>query len=369
MGGVTALEDYLKRVAYVNGLKHNLINISQLCDANYKVLFTETQGTIFNQNDEVGLIAPRTRDVYVIDMLSFNKESNACFFAKASQIENLNEVKIHYYEKGMERPHYIVFRGKEMEETVHVTFSEDDEAISQSSIEGDVINFNENRSFPIMNSLNQGAKLLSALAILKNGIVMKNKARVVAQGYNQQERIYYEETFAPVARLEAIRIFLAYAAYMGFMVYQMDVKSYFLNGKISKEVYVQQPPGFESSEYPNHVSDHASVKYPILPPNNLGPDESGVSVNETLFKGIIGSLMYLTASITDIQFSTCLCARYQANLKESHLVAVKRIFKCLKGTTNLSLWYPKGPGFDLKAYSDSDYTGCNLDRKSISRGC
>nr|GEU79076.1 retrovirus-related Pol polyprotein from transposon TNT 1-94 [Tanacetum cinerariifolium] len=87
----------------------------------------------------------------------------------------------------------------------------------------------------------------------KNGIVIMNKERLVAQGYNQYEGIDYEETFAPVVRLEAIRIFLAYAAYMGFMMYQMDVKSAFLNGKISKEVYVQQPLGFESSEYPNHV--------------------------------------------------------------------------------------------------------------------
>ncbi|GKC59297.1 retrovirus-related pol polyprotein from transposon TNT 1-94 [Tanacetum coccineum] len=72
------------RVAYVNGLKHNLISISQLCDANFKVLFTKTQGTIFNQNDEVVLISPRRRDVYIIDMSSFNKESNACFLGKAS---------------------------------------------------------------------------------------------------------------------------------------------------------------------------------------------------------------------------------------------------------------------------------------------
>ncbi|GKC34136.1 retrovirus-related pol polyprotein from transposon TNT 1-94, partial [Tanacetum coccineum] len=76
-------------VAYVNGLKHNLISISQLCDANYKVLFTKTQGTIYNQNDKVVLIAPRRRDVYVIDMSSFNKERNACFFAKASPSINL----------------------------------------------------------------------------------------------------------------------------------------------------------------------------------------------------------------------------------------------------------------------------------------
>ncbi|GKD20494.1 retrovirus-related pol polyprotein from transposon TNT 1-94 [Tanacetum coccineum] len=137
-------------------------------------------------------------------------------------------------------------------------------------------------------------------------------------GYNQQEGIDYEETFAPVARLEAIRIFLAYAAYIGFMVYQMDVKSAFLNGKILEEVYVQQPPS----------------EMPYASPNNLGPDESGVSVNETLFRGMIGSLMYLTASRPDIRFSTCLCA-----------------------------------SFDLKAYSDSDYAGCNLGRKSTSGGC
>ncbi|GJS75938.1 retrovirus-related pol polyprotein from transposon TNT 1-94 [Tanacetum coccineum] len=87
----------------------------------------------------------------------------------------------------------------------------------------------------------------------ENGIVIKNNARLAAQGYNQQERIDYEETFVPIIGLEAIRIFLAYAVYMGFMVYQMDVKSAFLNGKISEEVYVQQPLGFESSEFPNHV--------------------------------------------------------------------------------------------------------------------
>ncbi|GJT08722.1 uncharacterized mitochondrial protein-like protein [Tanacetum coccineum] len=182
----------------------------------------------------------------------------------------------------------------------------------------------------------------------ENGVVIKNKAKLDAQGYNQQEWIDYEETFAPVARLEAIRIFLAYAAYMGFMVYQMDVKSAFLNGKISKECLSEMP--------------YASLQ-------QFSPDESGVSVNETLFRGMIGSLMYLTASRPDIQFSTCLCARYQVNPKESHLVVVKRIFRYLKGTPNLGLWYPKGSGFDLKAYSDSDYAECNLDRKSTSGGC
>ncbi|GJR81338.1 retrovirus-related pol polyprotein from transposon TNT 1-94 [Tanacetum coccineum] len=123
------------------------------------------------------------------------------------------------------------------------------------------------------------------------------------KGYIQEEGIYYDETFAPIARLEGIRKFLAYATYMGFMVYQMDVNSAFKNWKLTKEVYVQQPPRFKSSEFPNYVckldkyvkdllkkyelADYALVKCLILPSNNLCPDESGVSVNETQFRGMI----------------------------------------------------------------------------------
>ncbi|KAJ9544464.1 hypothetical protein OSB04_024171 [Centaurea solstitialis] len=87
----------------------------------------------------------------------------------------------------------------------------------------------------------------------ENGVVLRNKAKLVAQGYCQEEGIDYDETFAHVARLEAIRIFLAYAAQRGFKVYQIDFKSVFLNGKLKEEVYVKQPPGFESERYPNHV--------------------------------------------------------------------------------------------------------------------
>ncbi|GJW36096.1 retrovirus-related pol polyprotein from transposon TNT 1-94 [Tanacetum coccineum] len=274
----------------------------------------------------------------------------------------------------------------------------------------------------------------------------RNKARLVAQGYDQQEGIDYDETFALVARLEAIRIFLAFATYMSFIVYQMDVKSAFLNGKQKEEVYVKQPPGFESNEFPNHVckldkalyglkqaprewyetlltflTEHkfvrgkidntlfvyktqtdvilvqiyvddiifrstntklckpfaklmtqrfeismmgvftyflgfqikqsekgisinqkkyvkdllkkydingSSVKTPMVPPNNLRPDLSGKVVNKTQYRGMIGSLMYL------------------------------------EGTLSLGLWDPKCSGFDLKGYSDSNYGGCKMDRKS-----
>ena len=86
----------------------------------------------------------------------------------------------------------------------------------------------------------------------EQGTVTRNNARLVVQGYNQEEGIDYEETFAPVARIEVIRILIAFAAFMEFKLYQMDVKSVFLNGYL-KEVYVMQPPGFENNEYPKHV--------------------------------------------------------------------------------------------------------------------
>ncbi|GJX28032.1 retrovirus-related pol polyprotein from transposon TNT 1-94 [Tanacetum coccineum] len=113
----------------------------------------------------------------------------------------------------------------------------------------------------------------------------------------------------------------------------------------------------------------SSVKAPMVPSNNLGPDLNGKAVNKTHYRGMIGSLMYLIASRPDIQFSTCLCVRYQANPKESHLIVVKRIFRYLKGTPSLGLWYPKCLGFDLKGYSDSDYARCNMDKKSTSSAC
>ena len=87
----------------------------------------------------------------------------------------------------------------------------------------------------------------------ESGTVTRNKARLVVQGYNQEEGIDYEETFAPVARIEAIRILIAFAAHMEIKLYQMNVKSTFLNGYLKEEVYVKQPPGFENGDFPNHV--------------------------------------------------------------------------------------------------------------------
>jgi len=98
------------------------------------------------------------------------------------------------------------------------------------------------------------------------------------------------------------------------------------------------------------------------------PDPEGESVDQTEYRSMIGSLMYLTASTADIMFAVYQCSRYQANPKLSHLIVVKRIFRYLKGSPKLALWYPKDP-FDLYVFVDSNYGGCDFDRKSTSGGC
>ncbi|GJT88414.1 retrovirus-related pol polyprotein from transposon TNT 1-94 [Tanacetum coccineum] len=279
----------------------------------------------------------------------------------------------------------------------------------------------------------------------ENGIASRNKARLVAQGYNQQEGIDYDETYASVARLESIRILLAYACALDFKLFQMDVKSAFLNGFINEEVYVAQPPGFIDFEKPDYVyklkkalyclkqapkawydrlkaflikheykigmvdntlftkkkssnliivqiyvddiifgstcqdmcdefskimhdefemsmmgelnfflglqikqmedgiffnrskyikemlkkfglEESKPMKTPMSSDTKLTKDEECESVDSTMYRGMIGSLLYLTTSRPDIMFSVCLCARFQEAPKTSHLEAVKRIF-------------------------------------------
>nr|GFA61474.1 hypothetical protein [Tanacetum cinerariifolium] len=185
------------------------------------------------------------------------------------------------------------------------------------------------------------ARLISK-RVLKNkkderGIVTRNKARLVAQGHTQEEWIDYDEVFAPVARIKAIRLFLAYASFMGFTVYQMDVKSAFLYGTIDEEVY----------------SDVRSSNTPMDKENPWGKDGTGKDVDLHLYRSMIGSFMYLTTSRPDILFAICAYARHQVTPKECHLHAVKRIFRYLKGHPKLGLWYPKDSPFDLTIVATS----------------
>ncbi|GJV86895.1 retrovirus-related pol polyprotein from transposon TNT 1-94 [Tanacetum coccineum] len=245
------------------------------------------------------------------------------------------------------------------------------------------------------------------------GGVLKNKARLVARGYRQEKGIEFEESFAPVARLEAIRIFIAYAAYMNMIVYQMDVKTTFLNGILCEEVYVSKPDGFVDQDNPNHKFSKGAVdptlftrkegkdillvqiyvddiifastdpslcetfseimcskfkismmgkmsfflglqifqsprgvflnqskyaleiikKYgmemsdpvdtPMVEKSKLDKDPQGKAVDPTRYRGMIGSLMYLTSSRPDLVFVVYMRARYQAKPTEKNLHAVK----------------------------------------------
>ncbi|GJS55136.1 retrovirus-related pol polyprotein from transposon TNT 1-94 [Tanacetum coccineum] len=321
------------------------------------------------------------------------------------------------------------------------------------------------------------------------GGILKNKARLVAHGYHLEEGINFEESFASVARLEAIRIFLAFVAHMNMVVYQMDVKTAFLNGNLREEVYVSQLDGFVDPDKPNymyklkkalyglkqaprawydmlssflisndsqkaqwillcssvemarnfywfkymsmtlsllhlllnfkrHVSNinvftaflNGNVRFlkcgmvmyikcdtqvprgmfinqskyaleslkkygfescdpvdtPMVEKSKLDEDKEGKAIDPSHYHGMIGTLLYLTASRPDLQFSICMCARYQARPTEKHLNAVKRIFRYLKGTVHRGLWYPKDSSIALTAFADADHAGCQDTRRSTS---
>nr|GEU72471.1 uncharacterized mitochondrial protein AtMg00810-like [Tanacetum cinerariifolium] len=227
----------------------------------------------------------------------------------------------------------------------------------------------------------------------------------------KDEGIDYKEVFTPVAMIEAIRLFLAYASFMGFMVYQMDVKSAFLYGtiifrpsifprdlckafeKLMKDKFqmslmgeltfflglqVKQKPDWIFISQDKYVveilrtfglTDEKSVSTPIDTEKPLLINSDGEDVDVHTYRPMIGSLMYLTSSRPDIMFAVCACARFQVAPKAPHLHAVKRIFRYLKGEPHLGLWYPKDSSFNLVAYLDSDYAGTSLDRKSTTGGC
>ncbi|GJY20605.1 retrovirus-related pol polyprotein from transposon TNT 1-94 [Tanacetum coccineum] len=265
------------------------------------------------------------------------------------------------------------------------------------------------------------------------GGILKNKARLVARGYRQEEGIDFEESFAPVARLEAIRIFLAFTAHMNMIVYQMDVQMAFLNGILREEVYVSQLDRFVDPDNPNHVYRLKKALYglkqaprawydllssfllsqgfskgtvdptlfisrkgkdillisqsprgiflnqskyaleslkkygmescdpmdtPMVEKSKLDEDTQGKAVDPTHYRGMVGTLMYLTSNRPDLVYVVCMCARDQARPTEKHLHAVKRIFRYLRGTVNQGLWYLKYSAIALIAFADADHTGC-----------
>nr|GEZ33971.1 hypothetical protein [Tanacetum cinerariifolium] len=225
-------------------------------------------------------------------------------------------------------------------------------------------------------------KLIYKIKTDESGGVLKNKARLVAQGFRQEERIDFKESFASVARIEAIRIFIANAAHKNMTIDKMDVKTAFLNGDHKEEDYVSQPEGIVDQDNPSHVyklkkalyglkqAPHTcsidSVNTPMIKNKKLDENLQGKPVDATLYRDMIGSLMYLTASRPGLSFVVCLCARYQAKPTEKHLQAVKQIFRYVNETNNMGLWYSKDTNMSLTAYADADRAGCQDTRRSTS---
>nr|GEU75139.1 ribonuclease H-like domain-containing protein [Tanacetum cinerariifolium] len=219
-----------------------------------------------------------------------------------------------------------------------------------------------------------GIKPLTLEGLFKNkhdeeNTVIHNKTRLVVRGYRQEEGIDFEESFALVAQMEAIRIFLAYTAYKGFTVYQMDVKLPFC-------MVNQSPSGIFINQF-NYVSEILKkyglntcdiIGTPMDIKDKLDLDQIGTPVDATKYRCMIGALMYLTSSRPYIVHATCVCARYQAQPTKKHLQEVKRIFRYLRETVNMGLWYTKDSGFELTGFSDADYAGCKDTFKSTSGG-
>ncbi|GJX00579.1 putative ribonuclease H-like domain-containing protein [Tanacetum coccineum] len=222
----------------------------------------------------------------------------------------------------------------------------------------------------------------------------------------QEEGIDYDEVFAPMARIEAIKIFLAFASYMEFIVYQMDVKSAFLYGKIDEEVYVSQPPGFVDLKYPKKVYKVVKALYGLhQAPGALYATlstfllKSGYrreTIDKTLFiKKDKNDIMLVQVYVDDIIFGSTKrswCDEFEALIKkilkkfdfasvktastpvetQKPLVKDKEAAEMkwyLQRQPKLGLGIPRVSSFDLEAYSDSDYAGANLDRKSTTGGC
>ncbi|GJX27724.1 putative ribonuclease H-like domain-containing protein [Tanacetum coccineum] len=282
----------------------------------------------------------------------------------------------------------------------------------------------------------------------ERGIVIRNKARLVAQGHRQEEGIDYEEVFAPVARIEAIRLFLAYASFMGFLVYQMDVKSAFLYGTIEEEVYVTQPPGFKDPDHPDKVYKVVKALYGLhqaprawyetLANYLLGNGFKRGKIDQTLFiKKQKGDILLVQVYVDDIIFGSTnkdLCTGFEKLMKDKFQMSSmgeltfflglqvqqkedgifisqdKYVAEILKkfnytdvksASTPVDLEKPlvkdrdandvdvhlyrsmigslmyltasvldlKDSPFELVAYTDSGYTGATQDRKSTTRGC
>ncbi|GJR92851.1 retrovirus-related pol polyprotein from transposon TNT 1-94 [Tanacetum coccineum] len=468
----------IRRVYYVEGLNHNLFLVGQLCDVDLEVKFRKSTCFVRDLQGNDLLTGNRGSTLYTMSLQETSSPTPICCMAKASPTQawlwhcrlcHLNFDTINLLSKkdivnGLPNSTLVPklvppadITDPSLQELdllfsplYEEYFTAGNQSVSKSSAFSD--NSQQQDAQPTLNvqptvepTTPQQMSMLRKSTLIKqqmhminlkwlwknkkdeDNTVICNKARLVAKGYRQEEGIDFEESFAPIARLEAVWIFVAYAAHKSFPIYQMDVKTAFLNGPLKKEVYVNQPDGFVDSNHPEKVyrirkalydlkqaprpwydelstfliskgftkglqihqsprgifnqakyaleilKKHGidkcdSIGTPMATKTELDADLSGTPVDQTRYRSMIGSLTYLTSSRLDLVQEVCYYARYQARPTEKYLKGVKRIFLYLKRTINMGLWYPKDSGFELTAFLDVDHIGCLDIRKSTPRG-
>ncbi|GJZ79283.1 copia protein [Tanacetum coccineum] len=238
------------------------------------------------------------------------------------------------------------------EEAINVTEKKNIEnGIEDETLEIDkVVNIKESRNHPLENVIGNLNQRTLRNKLDKNGVVSRIKASLTCQDMcDEFSKIMHDEF--EMSMMSELKFFL------GLQIKQMEDDIFFNQSKHIKEMLKKF--GLEDSK---------PMKTPMSSDTKLMKDEECESVDSIKYRGMIGSLLYLTASRSDIMFSVCLCARFQEDPKTSYLEAVKRIFLCIKGTTHLGLWY-KGTGIETVVYVNSDHVGDYVDRKSTSGIC
>ncbi|GJT69320.1 putative ribonuclease H-like domain-containing protein [Tanacetum coccineum] len=443
-------------VYFVKELKFNLFSVSQMCDKKDNVLFIKTECLILSSDfklldkSQVLLKVPRQNNMYSFNLKNvvpsgalkkqFDQEAERLVGQGEATITNstnrLNIVSPSVSAAGKSFDNNDlptdplmpdledftgIFRDAFDDENVGRTAGLKIEQSTCESMQEELLQFKLQKVWTLVD-LPKGKRAIGTKWVYRNkkderGILVKNKERLVTQGYTLEEGIDYDEVFAPVARIEAISLIerftvlakvykveifiwstikllelgkrdpcLPYLIEIGFRRGTLDLSDLFIKRTkgdiLLVQVYVDDIifgstrrslcDEFEQMMHKkfqmSSMGAHFLLRVTSTTEEGLIKDRAE-NVDVHLYRSMIGSLMYLTASRPNIMFAVCACVRFQVTPKTSHLHTVKRIFRYLKGQPKLGLWYPRDSPFDLETFSNSDYAGASLDRKSTTRGC
>nr|GEV34091.1 uncharacterized mitochondrial protein AtMg00810-like [Tanacetum cinerariifolium] len=358
---------FITRVYFIEGLGHNLFSVGQFCNSDLEVAFRRNTYFVRNLKGVDLLKGNRTTNLYTINLHDMASASPICLIARATStkswlwhqplshlhFDTINDIarndlvtallKFKYHREHLcplyEAPEEIKTFLKKitvlLQAPVIIGLQPKDKEDHGDHEYGDMCMYALTVSTMEPKNVNEAMTDPAWIELMQEELLQFKRlgTRLVVRGYYQEERIDFDESFSLVARMEAIRIFLAYAAHKSFIVFQMDMKTAFLHGRLKEDIYVCQPDGFIDVDHPSHVY---KLKKALYRPN--------------------------------IVHATCLCARYQAKPTEKHLKQVKSIFRYLQGTINTGLWYTKDSGFELTVFLDADYAGCKETFKSTSGG-